>query len=83
MEEPKKDSILKVLIVLAVSFATTSAGGQVAQRDRAGARFENDIRANNETMSRRFSGPSQQIDTQNTRMRERLNSSNTSRLRRP
>jgi hypothetical protein len=70
------------LIMLLLVFATVPAAAQVAQRDRAGVRFENDIRANNEAMSRKFSGSNQQIDGQNTRMRERLNSSKGSALRR-
>ncbi len=74
--------MLKALIILTLALAAAPAGAQVAQRDRLGARFENDIRANNEAMSRRFSGPNHRIDAQNTRMRERLNSSKDSGLRR-
>ena len=72
----------RALIILALAIATAPAGAQVAQRDRLGARFDNDIRANNEAMSRRFSGPNHQIDVQNTKMRERLNSKDSG-LRRP
>ena len=73
----------KALIILAFALLAAPASAQVAQRDRLlGARFDNDIRANNEAMSRRFSGPNHQIDGQNTRMRERLNSSKNSGLRR-
>ncbi len=72
----------KVWIIVASALAATSVHAQVAQRDRLGARFENDIRANNEAMSRKFSGPNHQINSQNTRMRERLNSSKDSGLRR-
>ena len=69
------------LIIAALVVSATSAGAQVAQRDRLGTRFDNDIRANSESMSRKFSGPSYQIDSQNTRMRERLNSSRSGGLR--
>ncbi len=72
----------KALIILAFALLAAPASAQVAQRDRLGARFDNDIRANNEAMSRRFSGPNHRIDAQNTRMRERLNSSKNSGLRR-
>jgi hypothetical protein len=73
----------KVLIILALGLAAAPVGAQVAQRDRLGARFDNDIRANNEAMSRRFSGTNHQIEAQNTKMRDRLNSSKDSGLRRP
>jgi hypothetical protein len=63
----------KTLMIAALALIATSAEAQIAHRDRLGTRFENDIRANNEAMSRRFSGPGRQVETQNTRMRERLN----------
>jgi hypothetical protein len=73
----------KVLIILALVLTTAPAAAQAVQRDRLGTRFDNDIRANNEAMSRRFSGPNTQVDEQNTRMRERLNATRDgSRLRR-
>lgn len=73
----------KTLIVLAlVALSAAPAVAQVTQRDRIGTRFDNDIRSNNETMSRRFSGPNHQIDDQNIRLRERLNATNGSGLRR-
>lgn len=70
-----------VLLIAVLALVATSAEAQIAQRDRLGTRFENDIRANNEAMSRRFSGPNNQVETQNTRLRERLNSSRGSSLR--
>ena len=72
----------KVFIIAALVFAAASAEAQVAHRDRVGTRFNDDIRANNEAMSRRFSGPSNQVETQNTRMRERLHGTHNSGLRR-
>ena len=73
----------KTLIVLTLVLTAAPAAAQVVQRDRLGARFDNDIRSNNEAMSRRFNGPNHQIDDQNTRLRERLNSTRDgSRLRR-
>jgi hypothetical protein len=73
----------KTLIVLTLVLTTAPAWAQAVQRDRLGTRFDNDIRANNEAMSRRFSGPNSQVDEQNTRMRERLNATRDgSRLRR-
>jgi hypothetical protein len=71
----------KILIVAVLALVATSAEAQIAHRDRLGTRFENDIRANNEAMSRRFSGPNNQVETQNARMRERLNSTKDSSLR--
>jgi hypothetical protein len=74
--------IIVASALAATSVAATSVHAQVAHRDRLGTRFENDIRANNEAMSRKFSGPNHRIDAQNTRMRERLNFSKDSGLRR-
>lgn len=74
--------IVLTSIVLTLLVASAPAAAQVAQRDRLGARFDSDIRAANEAMSRRFSGPNHQIDAHNTRLRERLNATNGSRLRR-
>lgn len=71
----------KGLIIAVFALVGTSAEAQVAQRDRLGARFENDIRANNEAMSRRFSGPNPHVERQNTQMRERLNATKGSGLR--
>ena len=76
-------SKLRAVIVLALAIAAVPAGAQVAQRDRPGARFDNDVRANSEALSRRFSGPNHRIETDNSRMRERLNNSKTGGLRRP
>jgi hypothetical protein len=67
-------------MIAVLALVATSAEAQIAHRDRLGTRFENDIRANNEAMSRRFSGPSNHVDTQNARMRERLNSTRNSGL---
>lgn len=74
---------LRNLIILAFAFAAVPAWAQVAQRDRLGSRFDNDIRSNNEALSRRFSGPNDRIETDNRRIRERLNTSKTGGLRRP
>jgi hypothetical protein len=71
----------KALIIAVFALVATSAEAQVAQRDRLGVRFENDIRSNNEAMSRRFSGSNNHVETQNTRMRERLNATKDSGLR--
>jgi hypothetical protein len=67
-----------VLIIAALVVATTSAHAWTPERDRIERRFENDIRANNESMSRRFSGRGYSIDTQNKALRERLNSTKDS-----
>jgi hypothetical protein len=63
----------RIFIVVALVLAAAPAAAQLGQRDRTTTRFENDIRSNNEAMSRRFNGRSYEIDTQNTRLRERLN----------
>lgn len=66
------------LIIAALVVATASAQAWTPERDRIERRFENDIRANTDSMSRRFSGRSYQIDTYNSRLRERLNSTKDS-----
>jgi hypothetical protein len=71
-----------LFIIAALIVSVTSAQAQIAHRDRMGTRFYNDIRANNEAMSRRFSSPGDHVATQNTRMRERLNSPRETGLRR-
>jgi hypothetical protein len=71
-----------VLLTIALFLATAAAEAQVAPRDRLGTRFDNDIRANSESMRRRFSSPTNQIEGQNTRMRERLNSKDAGQRRR-
>ena len=73
---------MRTLIIAVLALVVTAAEAQIAHRDRLGTRFENDIRANNEAMSRKiFSGPNNQVETQNTRMRERLNATKGSGLR--
>lgn len=71
-----------VLLTIVLLLATAAAEAQVAPRDRLGTRFDNDIRANNESMRLRFSSPTNQVEGQNARMRERLNSSKDTGLRR-
>ena len=66
------------LIIAALVVATASAQAWTPERDRIGQRFDSDIRANTEAMSKRFSGPNNQIETQNNRLRERLNSTKDS-----
>jgi hypothetical protein len=78
----RSEKVRSFFIIAALVVAATSAQAQTAHRDRLGTRFDNDIRANNEAMSRRFSGPNDHVTTQNTRMRERLNSSRDTGLRR-
>ena len=83
MKVSTRVSKLRAVIVLALAFAAVPAWAQVAQRDRLGTRFDNDIRANNEALSRRFSGANHRIETDNSRLRERLYTSKTGGLRRP
>jgi hypothetical protein len=66
------------LIVAALVLTMPYADAQIGRRDRIEHRFENDIRANKDAMSRRFSGPSNRIETQNARLRERLNAKRSS-----
>ena len=72
---------MRTLMIGMLALVATCAEAQIVHRDRLGTRFENDIRANNEAMSRRFSGPNNQVETQNTRMRERLNATKGTGLR--
>ena len=67
-----------VIIIAALVVATASAHAWTPERNRIERRFESDIRSNNESMSRRFSGRSYSIDTQNEALRERLNSTKDS-----
>ena len=72
---------MRTLMISILALVATCAEAQIAHRDRLGTRFENDIRANNEALSRKFSGPNNQVETQNTRMRERLNATKGTGLR--
>ena len=72
---------MRTLMISILALVATCAETQIAHRDLPGTRFENDIRANNEALSRRFSGPNNQVETQNTRMRERLNATKGTGLR--
>jgi len=71
----------KALMIAVLGLVVAPAQAQIAQRDRLDTRFENDIRANNDAMRRKFSGPSYHVETQNARMRERLNATKGSGLR--
>lgn len=73
---------MRMALIMAALVATTaSAYAGTLERNRIERRFENDIRTNNESMSRRFNGRSYHIETQNKALRERLNSTKDSPLR--
>ena len=66
------------LVMAALVVTTASASAGTPEHNRIDRRFENDIRTNNESMSRQFNGRSYQIETQNKALRERLNSTKDS-----
>ncbi len=65
---------MRAVLILAILIASTLSASAYTSRNRIGARFDSDIRANTESMRYRFGDRTNRIETQNERMRDRLNS---------
>jgi hypothetical protein len=70
---------MRLVLIAAMVVIQLAPAHAYTWRDSPSTRFDNDIRANNESMRQRFSDPRNHVETQNNRMRERLNSSGGSR----
>jgi hypothetical protein len=70
-----RDNAMRLTIVLVAFFALIASAEAYTSRDRIERRFDQDIRSGNEAMRSRFGDRSNRIDQENTRLRERLNTS--------
>ncbi len=70
---------MRLILIVAMVVVQLAPAHAYTWRDSPSTRFDNDIRANNESMRHRFSDPRNQVETQNNRLRVRLNSSGGSR----